>query len=92
MTWFCGGHWSPSRQLRWGVHVFEELVLGRPFWMLGMGVGVSQFAAVEAEAQRGAGKDLGVSAAARQLPMADSVCPLSCVTTVLPHHHRPHRR
>ena len=60
--------------------------------MLGVGVVVSQFAAVEAEAQRGAGKDLSVSAAARQMPMGDSLCPLSCVTTVLPHHPCPNRR
>lgn len=39
MTWFCGGHWSPSRQMRWGVRVFEELVLEGPFWMLGWGWG-----------------------------------------------------
>lgn len=57
----------------WGVHVFEEPVLERPYWVLGLGVVVSHFAAVKAEVQRGTGKDLrpsalGVSAAARQSP------------------------
>ena len=37
MSWFCGGHWSPSRQMRWGVHVFEELVLGGPSVCWGWG-------------------------------------------------------
>lgn len=46
--------------------------------MLGMAVVVSHFAAVEAEAQEGTGKDprpsvLGVSAGARQVTTGDSV-------------------
>lgn len=61
--------------------VLEESVLERPYWVLGLGVVVSHFAAVKAEVQRGTGKDLrpsalGVSAAARQVTTGDSVCPL----------------
>lgn len=79
--WLCGAKWSPPRQMGWGVHVFEESVLERPYWVLGLGVVVSHFAAVKAEVQRGTGKDLrpsalGVSAAARQVTTGDSVCPL----------------
>lgn len=37
--WLCGAKWSPPRQMGWGVHVFEEPVLERPYWVLGLGVG-----------------------------------------------------
>lgn len=64
----------------WGVHVFEKPVLGRLYWVLGIGVVVSHFAAVKAEVQRVAKKDLKpcprFSAAARQVITGDSVCPL----------------
>lgn len=49
--WLWGGQWSSPRQMGWGVHVLEELVLRRSHWVLRVGVVVSHFAAMKAETQ-----------------------------------------
>lgn len=36
--WLCRSQWSPPIQMGWGMHVFEEPVLRRYYWVLGWGL------------------------------------------------------